>query len=233
MITSPSYHAFTCGFGARSRKSTHNYVCTRLTKALNAAGRLIATEVPRPEAGHGGCIPDINLVPNPASPLRPPVGPAKEAAHIDVTIVAPVQASAYKDSVDRMKTNNPKQARYDGKLVKHGPTDRPVVFDLAGGCEPRSAAFLKEAFAANPGRLSLFYQQVAAALARLICSLDHRTTRARQVQAGVIDGRLHDTEDDEAAAAALLEEEAQGQQLDDSFPPDGGGGTCEPFLLSL
>ena len=233
VITSPSYHAFTCGFGARSRKRTHNHVCTLLTKAINDAGRLIATEVPRPEAGHGGYVPDINLALNPASLLPSPTGPARGAAHIDVTIVAPVQASAYTAALDRMKTSDPKKDRYDLKLDKHGPADRPVVLDLAGGCEPRTAAFLKEAFAAKPGRLSLFYQQAAAALARLIGGLDQRTRRARLVQSGSVDGRCHDTEDDDAAAAAALEEERQDRRLDDSFPP-GGGGTCdESFLLSL
>ena len=236
VITSPSYHAFTCGFGARSRKRTHNYVCTLLTRAINDAGRLIATEVPRPEAGHGGCVPDINLAPNPASLLPSPTGPARGAAHIDVTIVAPVQASAYIATIDRMKANDPMATRYDLKQGKHGPTDRPVVLDLAGGREPRTAAFLKEAFAANPGRLSLFYQQAAAALARLIGGLDQRTRRARLVQAGALDGRHHDTEDDDAAAAAALEEAQLGRRLDDSLPLLGGDETCPPcdeaFLLS-
>ena len=237
VIASPSYHAYTCGFGARSRKRTHNYVCTLLTKAINGAGRLIATEVPRPEAGHGGNVPDINLVPNPASLLPRPTGPAHGAEHIDVTIVAPVQARTCSASFNAMKTHDPMKAKYDFKARHHGPRDRPVVFDLAGGCEPRTAAFLKEAFAANPGRLSLFYQQTAAALARLIGGQDQRVTRARLVQSGLVDARYQDTEDDDAAAAAELEEARLGRQLDDSFPV-GGGGTCvpcdeQPFLLSL
>ena len=155
-----------------------------------------------------------------------------------MTIVAPVQASDYAASIDRMKANNPKKARYDLKQEKHGPADRPVVLDLAGGCEPRTAVFLKEAFAANPGRLSLFYQQAAAALARLIGGLDQRTRRARLVQAVALDGRHHDAEDDDAAAAAALEEERLDRGLDDSLRRVvGGDGTCvscdDSFLLSL
>ena len=58
-ISSADYHALTCGFGPRIRKSTHDHVCTLATKALNDGGCFVGTEVARPEAPHGGHIPDI------------------------------------------------------------------------------------------------------------------------------------------------------------------------------
>ena len=224
VISSPAYHAYTCNFGARSRKLTHNYVCKLITKALNDGGRYVAHEVAQAEIPHGGAIPDINISPNHASLLPPLQGDAASAEHIDVTIVGLVKTSDYKDTPATMARRDHKKDRYAHKQSKHGPHDSPVVFDLAGGCNRASADFLKTALEGRRPRLSLLYRQVTAALARLIGRMDQRNTWARAKQMGAAAGPECgpgvDAEDDDAAWVLYEEEQQQARQLDNSFPDD-------------
>ena len=88
------------------------------------------------------------------------------------------------------------KTRFDHKQAKHGPGDRPLIFDLSGDVEPRSRSFMKSAMALNPSQLRLYYLRVAAAIARLIGKLDQRTHWARATQAGATPEVALDPDDD-------------------------------------
>jgi hypothetical protein len=175
LVDNPSYHAHTCGFGARLRKSTHNHIVHITAEALNRGNTVTATELPRNESelSGGGAVPDIALE-APAGATRA----TRAHDHADITIASLVTAKDYAASrASILAGSDHKPARFNAKLVKHGPRDIPVVFDVTGAIDPRSHRFLASNMKSK-AELRFYYKRVAASLARMVGSLDRRNTRA-------------------------------------------------------
>lgn len=173
----PSYHAFTCGFGAAIRKLAHNKIVTLTTALISQCGRYSAVEPINPEASGNGIVPDIFLGPG-LRPPRPQEGVTTPTS-VDVTLTSLAQARNYKlvpnGVASAVKIN--RVARYNSKRTKHGPGCAPVVFDFSGSLHAASLAFLEQATSGHPGKLAFFRRHAAAIIYRMVAQLDERNYR--------------------------------------------------------